>query len=118
MIYLNDTRTGVKYSDYVSEEARLAYEKSKAGGAIKVGKADVPISNINPSHYRQNGIELIDFMESRMSTAQMEGFLQGNILKYLTRYKLKNGVEDLRKAEWYLHRLIETQYKIPTERSV
>jgi hypothetical protein len=37
-----------------------------------------------------------------------EAYLQGNILKYLCRYKYKNGVEDLEKAKWYLNRLIKT----------
>ena len=34
-------------------------------------------------------------------------YLQGNIAKYLWRYKYKNGVEDLKKAQWYLNKLIE-----------
>ena len=37
------------------------------------------------------------------------GFLEGNILKYVTRYKMKNGVEDLKKARYYLDLLIERQ---------
>jgi len=35
------------------------------------------------------------------------GFLEGNIVKYIARYKHKNGLEDLKKAEWYLQRLIK-----------
>jgi hypothetical protein len=34
-------------------------------------------------------------------------FLEGNVIKYVTRYKMKNGLEDLKKAQWYLNRLIE-----------
>ena len=34
-------------------------------------------------------------------------FLEGNVVKYVTRYKMKNGLEDLKKAQWYLNRLIE-----------
>lgn len=37
------------------------------------------------------------------------GYIEGNIIKYITRYKLKNGVEDLKKAGWYLDRLIEIE---------
>ena len=56
---------------------------------------------INPSYYRKK-IEVTDFiMEYDM------GFAEGNIVKYVTRYKDKNGVEDLKKAEWYLQRLIK-----------
>jgi len=36
-----------------------------------------------------------------------ESYLQGNIAKYLWRYKYKNGLEDLKKAQWYLNKLIE-----------
>jgi len=38
-------------------------------------------------------------------------FLEGNVIKYVTRYKFKHGVEDLRKAEWYLKRLIQERSK-------
>jgi len=34
-------------------------------------------------------------------------YFQGNVIKYVTRFKMKNGVEDLKKAEWYLQRLIK-----------
>ena len=60
----------------------------------------------NPSHYNQAGIETIDAI--RAATGEgFEYYLQGNILKYLWRYRYKNGVEDLKKAEWYLKVLIE-----------
>ena len=56
---------------------------------------------INPSYYRKK-IEVTDFiLEYDM------GFAEGNIVKYVTRYKDKNGVEDLKKARWYLNKLIE-----------
>lgn len=63
--------------------------------------------NINPDHYTTGGIETIDYLEAKMSKEQFEGFLMGNVLKYVSRYQHKNGVEDLRKAEWYLMKLIE-----------
>ena len=60
----------------------------------------------NPSHYNQAGVEAIDAI--RAATGEgFEYYLQGNILKYLWRYRYKNGVEDLKKAEWYLKVLIE-----------
>jgi hypothetical protein len=60
----------------------------------------------NPSHYNQAGVEAIDAI--RAATGEgFEFYLQGNILKYLWRYRYKNGVEDLKKAEWYLKVLIE-----------
>ena len=57
--------------------------------------------NINPEHYTQ-GIECIDYITSKNMS-----FLEGNVIKYVTRYKMKNGLEDLKKAQWYLNRLIE-----------
>jgi len=57
---------------------------------------------INPSHYRQGDIEVIDYILD-----QKFDYLEGNIIKYVSRYKNKNGVEDLNKAQWYLRRLID-----------
>jgi len=61
----------------------------------------------SPAHYNKSGIETIDMIES-VTGGGFEAYLQGNILKYLCRYKYKNGVEDLEKAKWYLNRLIKT----------
>jgi len=60
----------------------------------------------NPLHYNIGGIEAIDAIVAA-TNEQVEGYLQGNILKYLWRYRYKNGLEDLRKAQWYLNKLIE-----------
>lgn len=57
---------------------------------------------INPKHYNQGKIEVIDFIED-----QQLGFHEGNVVKYVCRYKVKNGIEDLKKARWYLERLIK-----------
>lgn len=59
----------------------------------------------SPPHYNESGIECID----AIAAATGEGFefyLQGNIMKYLWRYRYKNGTEDLKKARWYLDKLI------------
>ena len=63
--------------------------------------------NVNkPPHYNQSGIECIDAIQAATGDG-FEYYLQGNILKYLWRYRYKNGIEDLRKAQWYLNKLIE-----------
>lgn len=59
-----------------------------------------------PVHYASGGIEAIEAMESSMSPEAFKGFLKGNAMKYLWRYEKKNGLEDLRKAKWYLKALI------------
>ena len=61
--------------------------------------------NINPNYYKE-GIQVTDFILSY----NME-WCEGNIIKYVTRYKAKNGLEDLKKAKWYLEKLIEKYYK-------
>ena len=63
--------------------------------------------NINhPAHYTQGGIECIEAIKASMTASEFRGYLKGNAMKYMWRYQLKNGVEDLRKAQWYLNRLI------------
>jgi hypothetical protein len=70
--------------------------------------SEIPNSSsdpINPSHYKQGGIECVEAIKAALG----EGFpdyLRGNVMKYLWRYDKKNGVEDLKKARWYLDRLI------------
>jgi len=58
-----------------------------------------------PPHYNKAGIECIDAIAAATENG-FEYYLQGNIMKYLWRYRYKNGVEDLEKARWYLDKLI------------
>jgi len=60
----------------------------------------------SPPHYNQAGIECIDAIEAATGDGY-EYYLQGNIMKYVWRYRYKNGAEDLKKARWYLDKLIE-----------
>lgn len=64
--------------------------------------------NVNsPSHYTQAGIECIDAITAAVSGKRgIEAVCVANVIKYLWRYELKNGVEDVKKAQWYLHRLV------------
>lgn len=60
-----------------------------------------------PAHYNQSGIECIDAIAASMTPVEFQAYLKGNVQKYLWRYQHKNGVEDCRKAQWYLDRLIK-----------
>ena len=62
----------------------------------------------SPKHYADTdgGIECIEAIEASMSMEEFKGFLKGNVQKYVWRYAQKNGAEDLKKAKWYLERLI------------
>ena len=64
--------------------------------------------NVNsPSYYTQAGIECIDAITAAVSgKSGIEAVCVANVIKYLWRYELKNGVEDLKKAQWYLNRLV------------
>lgn len=68
---------------------------------------DDPVNH--PTHYTRGGIECIDAIEAALSsqTDPVAAFLTGQSLKYLWRWPIKNGLEDLRKARWYLDRLIK-----------
>lgn len=67
--------------------------------------------NVNhPSHYTAGKVECIDAIEA--ATSGLEGIqavCTGNVIKYIWRWRRKNGVEDLRKARWYLDKLIESE---------
>ena len=70
---------------------------------------DIVNDNVNhPSHYTQGGIECLDAIEASMPAEGFQDYCKGNILKYIWRYRFKNGVEDLKKAQFYLDRMIQS----------
>lgn len=63
---------------------------------------------INPSHYKQGGIECIEALKAAtVNLKGIEAVCTANAIKYLWRWKEKNGTEDLKKSLWYINRLIE-----------
>lgn len=61
----------------------------------------------SPPHYKTGGIEAIEGIEASMAPEAFAGYLKGNIMKYMWRYERKGKpIEDLKKARWYLDRLI------------
>jgi hypothetical protein len=58
----------------------------------------------NPAYYQANGLQTMDIIE-----AYGLNYPEGNVLKYLLRWRKKNGLEDLLKAKWYLERTIENE---------
>ena len=62
----------------------------------------------SPSHYTQGKVECIDAIESAtIGKKGIEAVCVANVIKYLWRYEEKNGLEDIKKAQWYLQKLIE-----------
>lgn len=71
----------------------------------RYGRMNDPVNH--PQHYMKGKVECIDAIESAISgLSGVEAFLTGQVMKYTYRWPDKNGAEDLRKAEWYLGRLI------------
>lgn len=69
---------------------------------------DDTVDNVNsPSHYGQGKIEAIDYIKDSLTKEEYIGYLRGNIAKYLHRWRYKNGLEDLKKAQVYLGWLIQ-----------
>lgn len=73
----------------------------------KQDSVDDKQDNINPNHYIFGGIETIEYLKAKLTPEEYRGFLKGNVLKYVSRESEKNGLEDLKKAKWYLDKLIE-----------
>ncbi len=89
-LFCEDEEEGHKYENSFSINQRYPLPKLTA-------------DNINkPKHYTQGKIEPIDYIN-----ANNMSFNEGNIIKYVTRYKYKNGLEDLKKAKYYLDNIID-----------
>lgn len=61
----------------------------------------------HPPHYTNGKIETIDWIEDDLTDEGFEGYCIGNAYKYLSRYRHKNGIQDIEKAIWYLNRFVE-----------
>ena len=73
--------------------------------------------NVNkPAHYRQGDIEAIDAIRAALTPEEFRGYCKGNTLKYVWRERHKGGTESLKKARWYLDRLIAEDEKEGMER--
>lgn len=66
---------------------------------------------INPSYYQKGNIQTMDYIEA---IGIGQEFCVASIIKYTSRYKDKNGLEDLKKAQWFLTRLISLVEKEPS----
>ena len=67
-----------------------------------------------PPHYTLgNGMQCIEYIKQVLSAEEFKGYCNGNVIKYLHRHSYKNNpVEDIRKAKWYLERMLETMQEI------
>lgn len=91
---------------YRTDEVQEAIQEMVNGDKpVEVSKDD----NVNhPSHYTQGKIETIDYIRDVLTPEGFQGYCLGNLLKYVSRYRFKNGLEDLRKGAVYLNWGIES----------
>lgn len=82
-----------------------AIETDKVKSTILENTTSDPVES--PTHYNSGSIECIEAIKASMSNREYLGYLKGNVMKYLWRYDYKGKArEDLKKANWYLERLI------------
>lgn len=72
----------------------------------------------HPNHYETGKFECIEVMEEALGRDVVKGFCIGNAFKYLYRAKRKNGLEDLKKAQWYLNRVISMEDEDATKEGI
>ena len=68
-------------------------------------------SSTSPAHYKAGGLEVVDIWRKKLTHEEFCGACKANILKYVLRSDLKNGVEDLKKAKVYLEWLFKEKEK-------
>ncbi|MGJ6136705.1 DUF3310 domain-containing protein [Listeria monocytogenes] len=91
-----------KFPEWLDDAANVMKAISAGGASVKNENTD----NINnPEHYTSGGIETLDYIKAKVS--DYPSYAVGNIVKYVSRYEHKNGIEDLKKAQFYLNDLIE-----------
>jgi len=101
-IYYYMKKWGIKSQGKKQEKSTEMPVKSEEGKVEKV------IDAVNhPPHYNQGSIEVIDYIQDQLTKEQFIGFVIGNVIKYTSRANHKGGIEDLKKARWYLDRLIQ-----------
>lgn len=61
----------------------------------------------HPPHYETGKFECIDVMKETQGVEATQNFCVCNALKYVYRHNMKNGIEDLKKAIWYLNKAVE-----------
>lgn len=86
---------------------RFAGDTLKANGRLPDGAAEAIVAQLDdavtrPAHYQRGGIETIDYIKATLGAEGAVAYMIGNSLKYLSRFKDKDGVQDLKKARQYL----------------
>jgi len=95
-----------KFNGYKTDGQEAREARRRETQIEKVNGKLAAYNNVNhPSHYNQGQTECIDAIEAMLSVEEYIGYLRGNSMKYRWRFRYKNGLEDLSKAQWYEKRL-------------
>lgn len=84
-------------------------EDMKAQEIYNLAIEDVAVNH--PAHYNHGGVECIDAIQASLTAEEFRGYLKGNIIKYIWRERHKHGVASLKKGQWYLNKLVDTDTK-------
>jgi len=106
---------GVRLSEFKNEEVNNKMEEC-TDGFCPMPTATTVDHNLHffdpvekPLHYAAGSVECIDAIEAQMTPEEFRGYLKGNVVKYLWRERKKGGKESLKKAKWYLNKLIDLE---------
>ena len=100
---LNNFSDACHFNKWSDDKLAIAYDH-----VYKNMDENVPDMVNHPQHYTQGGIECIDALKAAtVGKRGIEAVCVANVIKYLWRYEEKNGIEDVRKAKWYIERLLK-----------
>lgn len=96
-----------RYTSFAGHKNDLIYKLVESKGKAVVSN-DKPQDAINPSHYKHNGIETIDYMKAVSTEEEFKGHLRLTAIKYISRLGKKDcPKQEIKKAIWYLNKLLE-----------
>ena len=106
---------GIRLSEFKNEEVNKKMEEC-TDGFCPMPTATTVDHNLHffdpvekPVHYAAGSVECINAIEAQMTPEEFRGYLKGNVVKYLWRERKKGGKESLKKAKWYLNKLIDLE---------
>lgn len=108
--WCKDFRESVDFlAQEINEKQEIKEEACRQVEGLREAINSKPDMVNQPPHYMTGKMECIDWMEAALTHDEFVGGLKWNIWKYTYRYKMKGGIEDLKKAEFYLNRLIKKE---------
>lgn len=102
------------FDEWTDDKLAIAYDRVYKNGEARLDGGhlkefdETPDMVEHPKHYAQGGIECIDALKAAtVGKRGIEAVCVANVIKYLWRFEEKNGIEDVRKAKWYIERLLK-----------